>query len=356
MKTEKTTGSSAGKIGSVVDLFCGAGGLSHGLKLEGFHIAAGIDLDEDCRYAYETNNKARFLLKDVSKITPDEIISLFPDDDTKILVGCAPCQPFSKYNQKKSDPKWRLIEQFSELIIDVQPDVVSMENVPALVNFQGKRIFKAFVNKLEKEGYKVASDILYGPDYGLAQSRSRLVLLASRLGNISLPTKTHLDCHRTVWDELAGLPEIAAGEVDMKDPLHQSSNLSETNLRRIRESKPGGTWRDWPEELILDCHRKPSGKSFSAVYGRMVKDKPSPTITTQFVGFGNGRFGHPDQDRALSLREGALLQGFPRDYQFVKAGDIINIRSVARMIGNAVPVTLGSAIGRTIRQHLVACA
>ncbi|MXZ49332.1 MAG: DNA (cytosine-5-)-methyltransferase, partial [Rhodobacteraceae bacterium] len=176
METEKPTESSTGNIGSVVDIFCGVGGLSHGLKLEGFQIAAGIDLDEDCRYAYETNNNARFVLKDVSKIAPEEIDALYPDDGPKILVGCAPCQPFSKYNQKNTDPKWRLIEKFSDLIIAVQPDVVSMENVPSLVDFQGGQVFKSFLRKLEKENYKVVWDILYGPDYGLAQSRSRLVL------------------------------------------------------------------------------------------------------------------------------------------------------------------------------------
>ena len=356
MKTAMSAGSNTKSIGSVVDLFCGAGGLSYGLKLEGFQIATGIDLDEDCRYAYETNNKAQFLLKDVSHITPREINQLFPDNSIRVLVGCAPCQPFSNYSQKSSDPKWRLIKRFSELVIGTLPDVVSMENVPALVSFQGGRVFDDFVNKLERKNYTVVWGILYGPDYGLAQTRSRLVLLASRLGRITLPHKTHTDCQRTVKDELADLHPIAAGEVCKKDPLHRSYGLSEINLQRIKASIPGGTWRDWPDEIISICHRKPGGQSFSSVYGRMAWDKPSPTITTQFTGFGNGRFGHPEQDRALSLREGALLQGFPKEYQFTRAGEKINIRSVARMIGNAVPVTLARVIGRSIKEHLPACS
>lgn len=231
-----------------------------------------------------------------------------------------------------------------------------MENVPALISFQGGRVFDDFVNKLERENYEVVSGILYGPDYGLAQTRSRLVLLASRLGPVSLPQTLNVDCHLTVKDVLAGLPPIAAGEVCKKDPLHRSSGLSKINLQRIKASKPGGTWREWPDEIISSCHLKPSGQSFSSVYGRMVWEKPSPTITTQFTGFGNGRFGHPEQDRALSLREGALLQGFPKEYQFTKAGEKINIRTVARMIGNAVPVTLARVIGHSIKEHLPTCS
>lgn len=348
------TGTDTRKTGTVVDLFCGAGGLSYGLKLEGLQIAAGIDLDEACRYAFEANNKANFLLKDVSRLTAQELNGMFPEDSPKILVGCAPCQPFSYYNPKNSDPKWRLIEQFSELIVEVEPDVVSMENVPSLIQFRGGQVFRTFVKRLKEKGYHVFWDILYGPDYGLAQTRSRLVLLASRWGDIALSARYNSEHHRTVQDEIAELPPIAAGEACRQDPLHRSRGLSETNLQRIRASKPGGTWHDWPDELKTECHRLPSGHTFTSVYGRMAWDRPSPTITTQFVGFGNGRFGHPEQDRALSLREGALLQGFPKDYQFTKANEKINISRIARMIGNAVPVTLARIIGRAINQHLLA--
>jgi len=352
--TEMATVANPSNSGSVVDLFCGVGGLSYGLKLEGLHIAAGVDLDEDCRYAYETNNKTQFIFKDVGQLTPQDVLGMFPEDGPRILVDCTPCQPFSNYNPKNTDPKWRLIERFLELIIGVLSDVVSMENVPALIKFQGKRVFNTFVNKLEGNGYHVAWDILYGPDYGLAQTRSRLVLMASRLGSIDLPPRSHSEYHRTVQDEIADLPPLKAGEVCQYDSLHQTRSLGKMNLKRIQASKPGGTWRDWPENLLTDCHRKPSGQSYSSVYGRMVWNKPSPTITTQFVGFGNGRFGHPEQDRALSLREGALLQGFPKDYQFVKAGEKVNISRIARMIGNAVPVTLARKIGSSISQHLLA--
>lgn len=338
---------------SVVDLFCGAGGLSHGFKCEAFKLAAGVDIDETCRFPYEANNGAPFLRKDVGKLTAKEIDDLFLPGTKRVLVGCAPCQPFSTYNQKNEDPNWKLLHAFGNIIDASRPDVISMENVPRLLAFRGGEVFDAFVAKLNTANYKVVWDVLYGPNFGLAQTRSRLVLLASRLGPIALPTPTHdRSMHRTVRDEIAALPHLNHGEVDEHDPLHRSSRLSETNARRIASAKPGGTWRDWDEELVADCHKVPSGKGYSSVYGRMSWSLPSPTITTQFYGFGNGRFGHPDQDRALTLREGALLQGFPRDYQFVAPGERVNFKRVGRLIGNAVPVKLASAIARAVKHHL----
>lgn len=339
--------------GSVVDLFCGAGGLSYGFKNETFNIAAGIDIDEACRFPYEENNGAPFLRKDVGKLTPGDLNALFAPDATRILVGCAPCQPFSTYNQKNENPDWMLLNSFGNLIAGARPDVVSMENVPRLLAFRNGKVFEAFVAKLRAANYRVVWDVLYGPDFGLAQTRSRLVLLASRLGPIALPTPTHgPEAHRTVRDEIGKLPELAHGEIDDKDPLHRASRLSSTNAKRIASAKPGGTWRDWKPDLVAPCHKVDTGKGYSSVYGRMIWSAPSPTITTQFFGFGNGRFGHPDQDRALSLREGALLQGFPRDYQFAAPGEQIHFKKIGRMIGNAVPVTLARAIARAVKQHI----
>ena len=350
MKMNQVTSLSSSS--SVVDLFCGAGGLSFGLKQAGFKIAAGVDLDEACRFPYETNNGAPFLRKDVTALTGDDLKSLFPSGARSILVGCAPCQPFSPYNQKNRDPKWRLLEVFGRLIATAAPDVVSMENVPALLRFQGGKVFEEFIARLRGKSYKVCWGILYGPNYGLAQTRSRLVLLASRLGTISLPASTHRRPYRTIRDELTELPPLEAGQTDPHDPLHRSSRLSNINRQRMTASRPGGNWRDWPAELVADCHRQESGRSYSSVYGRMSWDEPSPTITTQFYGFGNGRFGHPQQDRALSLREGAMLQGFPYEYQFVAPANKVQMRVVGRMIGNAVPVTMAQAIGQAICDHL----
>jgi len=338
---------------SVVDLFCGAGGLSHGFSLEGITVAAGIDVDEDCRYAFEINNIAPFIPKDVSALEPDELNEIFYPTRYRILVGCAPCQPFSLYNQKNDDPKWRLLDDFGTLIDGARPDVVSMENVPQLLKFRGGKLFDDFVCVLEGAGYNVTFGTLYGPDYGLAQTRSRLVLIASRLGWICLPEPTRgKDGYSTVADAIGSLPALEAGGADPHDPLHRCSRLSAVNLKRIKASRPGGTWREWPSELVSGCHTHDSGRGYAAVYGRMTWDEPSPTITTQFYGFGNGRFGHPQQNRALSLREGAILQGFPKEYQFVEPGKRVQFKKLGRMIGNAVPVAFARSIARTIAEHL----
>lgn len=339
--------------GSVIDLFCGAGGLSHGFKLEGFDVVAGVDFDDKCRFPFEINNDAPFLLEDVATIDATSLNARFSPGLPRILVGCAPCQPFSKYSQGREDGRWQLLEHFSRLICEMQPDIVSMENVPRLQNFKGSKVFDSFVRALRNNDYFVDWKIAYCPDYGIPQSRSRLVLLASRYGPPGVPTPTHTsDRYPTVRHTIGGLPPILAGEGDEEDPLHRSSALSQANQKRIRASRPGGSWRDWSKDLVTDCHRKPTGKGYSSVYGRMNWDEPAPTMTTQFFGFGNGRFGHPEQDRAISLREGALIQTFPPDYAFVPEGRKVEMKTIGRLIGNAVPVDLGRAIARRIRDHL----
>lgn len=339
--------------GSVVDLFCGAGGLSHGFKLEGFKVAAGLDIDEKCRYPFEHNNDAPFLLEDVGKIDAAGLNERFLPGIPRVLVGCAPCQPFSKYSQGREDGRWQLLEHFSRLICEVKPDIVSMENVPRLHKFRNSSVFDAFIRALRNNDYFVDWKIAYCPDYGIPQSRSRLVLLASRYGPPGVPKTTHdRSDYPTVRQTIGDLPAIPAGGTDVDDPLHRSSELSSGNLDRIRASQPGGSWKDWSQDLVTECHKKPSGKGYSSVYGRMVWDEPAPTVTTQFFGFGNGRFGHPEQDRAISLREGALIQSFPRDYAFVPNGERVEMKSIGRLIGNAVPVDLGRAIARRISAHL----
>jgi DNA (cytosine-5)-methyltransferase 1 len=337
---------------TVVDIFCGAGGLSHGFLQQGFKIVGGVDIDEDCRYSFESNNDAPFIRRDVTKLTAREINGLFIPKKTRVLVGCAPCQPFSTYNQKNDDPKWRLLSKFGDLVSEVRPDVLSMENVPRLLVFKEGKIFQKFVKGLQDDGYHVVWEVLYGPDFGLAQTRSRLVLLASKLGPIELPKPTHKGKHRTVRQEIGRLREIMHGGADDHDLLHRSSKLAPINQKRIAAAKPGGTWRDWNKNLVANCHKQSTGRGYSSVYGRMEWDEPSPTITTQFFGFGNGRFGHPEQNRAISLREGALLQGFPPDYAFVPPGSPIRFKAIGRLIGNAVPVKLAAAIAKSVKHHI----
>ena len=337
---------------TVVDLFCGVGGLSHGFHLEGMKVAAGIDLDRSCKFAFEVNNNAKFLCEDVSNIEPRYLRRLFGKGPT-VLVGCAPCQPFSSYAAKFDNPDWKLLQDFASLIVKVRPDVVSMENVPRLVDFQKGRVFKAFVKKLRDAGYHVSYQIVYAPDYGVPQRRSRLVLLASRHGKIELINATHSKAeHVTVRDAIGALPRLKAGAANRRDPLHRCSGLSPLNLKRIRAATAGGSWKDWRKNLITPCHKAKSGKTYVSVYGRMSWDAPSPTVTTQFFGFGNGRFGHPSQDRAISLREGAILQSFPPTYRFIDDDETVEMKRLGRLIGNAVPVLLGRAIARSIKLHL----
>ena len=325
----------------------------------GLAVAAGYDIDDICRFPYEFNNPgARFHNNSVSALTARELGRHYPKGDARILVGCAPCQTFSKYAQgikNDNDPKWTLLKDFARLVKQLKPDVVSMENVPDLQRYP---IFDDFLSVLIQEGFQFVSDrakwVVNCPDYGIPQRRRRLVIVASRLGPIEfIPPTHHPSQYRSVHDVLRNLPALVAGEVCASDPLHRTSGLSKRNLERIRASKPGGSWRDWPIRLRANCHKQTTGKSYPSVYGRMEWDKPSQTITTQFYGFGSGRFGHPEQDRGLSLREGAILQSFPKRYEFVESEADYSFKEIGRMIGNAVPVKLGRAIGRTITDHLI---
>jgi len=321
-------------------------------------VTLGYDIDEACRYPYEHNNRpAKFHAMCVTELTGETLAEHYPKGHVRVLVGCAPCVAFSKYTQgrdHKRNPKWGLLREFARLVRELKPDLVSMENVPEL---QRHSVFNHFLDTLDDEGFYFVDDphkqIVYCPDYGIAQERKRLVIVASRLGPIELLSPTHRPTqYRTVEDIVGGLPAIRAGEVSTEDKLHRAASLTHLNLRRIRQSNPGGSWRDWPKELRARCHKKKKGKTYPSVYGRMKWDTPAPTITTQFYGFGNGRFGHPDQDRAISLREGAMLQSFPKKYAFVRPGDKYHFKTIGRMIGNAVPVRLGEIVGRTIVKHV----
>jgi len=335
-----------------VDLFCGAGGLTHGLEKTGINVRLGIDVDPACEFPYTTNNKAKFLLKPVEDLKSQDIAKVFPKRGIHLLAGCAPCQTFSTYNQKatSADNRWWLLNQFSRLVKELSPHLVTMENVPRLML---RDVFKHFVEDLANACYHVTYGIVNCADYGIPQQRQRLVLLASQLGPIRLLTPSEFGSERsTVREKISDLPPLEAGEVDKEDPLHQASALTRINMARIKASRPGGTWREWRKTLVADCHMKGTGKTYPSVYGRMSWDDLAPTITTQFFGFGNGRFGHPEQNRAISLREGAILQSFPRDYVFIPPGTPIYKKSLGRLIGNAVPVQLGKVIGLSILENV----
>ena len=334
------------------DVFCSIGGLTYGLKKAGIGVEAGLDIDASCQYAYEKNNKAKFINSDVKELDYSDIASFFDGADYKVIVGCAPCQPFSshafKAKNKKKDLRWNLINEFLRIVIQGRPDIVSMENVPELIK---QTIYKNFKTSLQQEGYFVSENIVCCQDYGVPQSRRRLVLLASLHDKINI-IQVKADKTPTPREVIGHLPRLSHGEVSEFDPLHRCWALSELNLKRIHASVPGGSWNDWPEVLLPECYKKESGKTYSAVYGRMSWGKLAPTLTTQFYSYGTGRFGHPEQDRALSLKEGALLQTFPENYQFSHPNEEIFFTRTGRHIGNAVPPLLAKAIGKSIRVHL----
>ncbi|MFY9317373.1 MAG: DNA cytosine methyltransferase [Burkholderiales bacterium] len=339
---------------SVVDLFCGVGGLTYGFRREGFRVAAGIDTDIRCRYAYERNSSAKFLVADVAKLSASSIRPLFKKGSIRILAGCAPCQPFSLYrNGKKRGERWTLLDAFARLATSVGPEIITMENVPQLVRHA---VFKRFVKSLDSAGYWTSWYFAYGPEYGVPQRRKRLIFFASRLGAIEIVPPTHReDEFVTVRDAIGNLPPIRAGEQCKTDKLHRARNLRELNKKRIRATSAGGWWRDWDESLILRCHKKKKGRTYRTVYGRMSWNRPAPTITTQCIGLGNGQFGHPSQHRAISLREAALLQTFPKKYVFESVEKPLSMRSIALHVGNAVPVRLAQIVARSIARHLRLC-
>jgi DNA (cytosine-5)-methyltransferase 1 len=346
------------KTYEVIDLFCGIGGLSYGLKCQGMKILAGFDLDYTCQYAYETNTGGKFYYRDVKTISGDEINKLYSQKKNviKVLAGCAPCQPFSSYafkNKNKDKDKYNLLYEFGRLVKEVHPDIVTMENVPAIASFKLKSVLADFLEVLQNEGYNVKYKVVYCPDYGIPQTRKRLVLLASRLGNIDLISPTHTkENYVTVKDVIGDLPPLEAGQGCPADALHRCRALSPLNLQRLKSTPYGGSWKDWPADLMLECHKKESGKSFGSVYGRMVWEEPSPTMTTLCTGIGNGRFGHPVQNRAISAREAALFQTFPITYKFFPNEHEVSLTKASRYIGNAVPPKLGEVIAQSIKNHI----
>ena len=328
-----------------VDLFCGIGGLTHGLRLAGVDVRVGFDTDAACRYAFEANNDdAEFVCKDVHEVTVDELAPYYEGANATALVGCAPCQPFSAHNRRRprSDDDCSLVGEFARLVEESTPDFVSMENVPGLARHEA---FRAFISTLEGLGYDVTYDTVRCERFGVPQRRRRLVLLASRHGPVRLSETQEKP--PTVGGCLRKLPRIDAGAADSADPAHAAMPLSPTNRRRIAHSKPGGTWKDWPDDLVNPCHRN---THYPAPYGRMRWNDLAPTITTQFCYYSTGRFGHPKQGRAISVREGAILQTFPTDYKLVDENDPPKVRDLARQVGNAVPVNLAKAIGEAFQE------
>ena len=336
-----------------IDLFCGAGGLTNGLRRAGWNVVAGIDVDDAVGATYRRNNPAsRFVQADLREVTDDDARALARGVPSRelLLAGCAPCQPFSKQRGRRgvrgrSDST--LLGEFARLVVALRPRAVLMENVPGIAAVPGFSSFRRFVGTLRDCGYDYDHRVLNARDFGVPQHRRRRVLLAIQDAPARLPEPPAPDAGaRTVRGTIARFPAIDAGETHPDIANHQAARLSPLNLKRIKATPvDGGSRRDWKPELVLECHRA-VGTGFSDVYGRMWWDRVAPTLTSRCNSLSNGRFGHPEQNRAISLREAAALQTFHDDYEFSGAKN-----AIARWIGNAVPVafaeTLGAAIMRS---------
>ena len=302
-------------------------------------------------YTYSKNNKAQFQLQDINELKGKEIKKLFENAPQTLIAGCAPCQPFSIYQKKKdknsikTHKKYPAFINFIRIVKEVKPDFVTMENVPSIKKDDN---FIDFVNKLKEMKYKVNFKVINIANWNAPQMRRRLILIASKISKIEI-TEKQSKKFKTIKEAIKNLSHLQNGQVDNKDPLHRSAKLSNLNLQRIKFSQPGGTWKDWPKKILPNCYKKPSGQTFTSVYGRLSPNKAN-TLTTQFTRYGTGRYGHYEQDRALSLREGAILQTFPQKYDFnvVKLG----ITRVSRHIGNALPPIIGKLIGNLFIKSL----
>lgn len=335
-----------------VDFFSGAGGLTHGLKAAGIEVIAGVDNDGTCKETFELNNAgAVFLERDITKYQPSELqkdLKIKRNDNSMVFAGCAPCQFWSiiRTSKERSKKTKNLILDFQRFVEYFKPGFVIVENVPGISSKKGSPMGH-FISVLEGLGYNVAHDVTDMSLYGIPQKRRRFTLLASRVSSISLPRPT--EKRLTVKDVIGtknGFSKIKAGTLDVTDFLHTAAHLSEKNTERVRMTpKDGGDRSAWQHKKAYQLACYASGeKKFYDTYGRMWWDRPSPTITTKFFSVSNGRFAHPDENRAISLREGATLQTFPKDYKFV--GN--SLASIAKMIGNAVPPKFAKVIGKQI--------
>ena len=337
----------------VIDFFSGCGGTSAGLWASGMEIVGAIDNDIDSVNTFAKNfSGAVTICEDIQLLALDKLDHLVKDPDSTLFSGCAPCQPFSQQRTMRPDfdPRKLLLLRFADFIRRYLPAFVLVENVPGIqkVSREDDGPFGTFLDILDELGYNVWFDVVNSLDYGVPQRRRRLVLIASRHGCVSMPRKTHaqdLLPYTTVRDCIGDLSPLRAGQTDLVDLDHQAAALSRINLERISITPEGGGMESWPEEYQLNSRKKYKGHT--DVYGRLSWDAPASVMTTRCTSLSNGRFGHPEQDRAISIREAALLQTFPMDFCF--SGSFM---SRSRQVGNAVPPMLAEVIGRAILDSL----
>jgi len=336
-----------------VDFFCSGGGMTNGMRRSGINIIAGIDFDEDCKETYELNNpNSKFILADVFDLKESELeknLSLKRNDNDLVLIGCSPCQYWSiiQTSKEKSSKSKNLLGEFERFVKYFNPGFVVVENVPGIASKKEESGLAQFIIDLEEIGYKVKSKVVNLNDYGVPQTRKRFSLVASRILNdfvFPIPKRGKKPVVRDFIGIQNGFKKISAGHKDSSKFCHSASKLSDKNLKRLIGTKNNGgdaLWWRSDEDLGREKYR---GDGFRDNYSRMSWNKPSPTITTKFFSISNGRFAHPEENRAISIREGATLQTFPKRYTFYAK----SIQGKTRMIGNAVPPEYARRIGKAI--------
>lgn len=339
----------------VYDFFSGCGGTSAGLRSAGVEVAMGLDFNRDAGRTFRRNfPDAAFLERDIRDVKADELdVYIDPDRSSPIMfTACAPCQPFSQQNRHKKagDQRVSLLDELRRFVARHKPEYIFVENVPGMQ--QGcihNGPLAGFMAFLETLGYLIRHGVILSQQYGVPQHRQRLVMAATTLGPLELPAPTHgpetlNPEYPTVWEAIGGYPPLAAGEAHAVVPNHQASALSPVNLARIRATPEGGSRKNWPAQLLLNCHIDYSGHS--DVYGRLARNRPAAALTTRCISLSNGRFGHPVQDRALSIREAAAIQTFEDTFVFEGS-----LTSMAQQIGNAVPARLARTFGEHFMAH-----
>ena len=337
---------------NAIDFFCGAGGVTCGFIQAGINVLGGIDNDPNCKDTYEKNNNTKFLLSDISELKTKSLISEFgilKNDDDLIFVGCSPCQYYTnlKTDKTKSENSKMLLEEFQRFVEYYKPGYVFIENVPGLEKIEDSPL-QNFQQFLLDHKYIFDDGVINAKHFGVPQNRRRYVLIATRVKDkIELPEgeKENLVTVRDTIGDSSAFPVIEAGHKDDTPFIHTAAGLSELNLKRIKKTpKNGGSRKNWSDDpvLQLDCYK--NHKGHWDVYGRMKWGNVSPAITTRFNSLSNGRYGHPEQNRAISLREGATLQSFPLNYYFYAKWQ----GTIAKMIGNAVPPEYAKRVGLSI--------
>lgn len=347
---------------TALDVFAGGGGLTVGLKRAGFHVVGAVELEKNAAATYRANHpEVAMFNEDVSTIKGETLRKLSSSGQIDLLAGCPPCQGFSSLTSKykKPHPGNLMVKEMTRLVQEIQPRAIMMENVPGLRD-KGKQLFREFLQTLEANGYVIREAVLQVADYGVPQSRRRLVVLAGKGFAIELPPATH---HRTGDNDLKPWKTIREVIANRPKPLtltdaikrgspkefdwHVVRTLSAENQKRLQMAKPGQSWTKIPKEMRPKCHKNRKA-GFSNVYGRMRWDEVSPTITGGCTTFSKGRFGHPQANRTISVREAALLQTFPADYVF----DTLYMDHACTIIGNALPCDFAAVLAQKCRETL----